>query len=148
MADNPYAPPGASTEPLEPADEVVFEVSIDCASCGARIRIGDERCAGCRRRVSRDEKRALRMRWESSDREVARAGDHSFWGRVAILGVSAIATVQGGFFLAFELRAAAVWVFASAVLLWAMFAWSLRAPLPAYVGALIIYGIAWVVQIV
>jgi hypothetical protein len=147
MGDNPYAPPSAATGYVPAADEPVYEVSIDCATCGARIRLGDERCPGCQRATTRDQKRALRQRWESSDREVAKSSDSSYWGRLAIAVVAFLSTGQGLFLFFVEEGLPAKWITGSALLLWAAFVLSLRSPLWGCVAALAIYGVSWLAQI-
>jgi hypothetical protein len=69
-------------------------VSIHCSTCDTKIRIGDERCTSCKRKVTSDEIEALRRRWEASDPEARRRGDAVAYGRGALLVVAGLAFIE------------------------------------------------------
>jgi hypothetical protein len=122
MDENPYAAPRAAASP--PVEELGFVVSIPCSDCPGQIRLGEERCSGCGRAVTPDESRALRERWAASDSQAAKWVEESYWGRVAMGGAAAIATLQA--LLALESTPALTWGILGAVVLWGLFAWSFR----------------------
>jgi hypothetical protein len=70
-------------------------VSIQCSACGAKIRLGDEHCPSCTRKVTRDELAALRQRWEAGDPAARRRGDAVAYGRAALLIVGGLTFVEG-----------------------------------------------------
>jgi hypothetical protein len=67
----------------------VLTVSVPCEFCDAKLRIGDDFCPECGRRVSDETKRALRERWEASDSSAAERQKHlrTASGTIAVLGV-------------------------------------------------------------
>jgi hypothetical protein len=147
MSDDPYLPPKVNLE-SPPAGDTAPAISINCLSCGGVIYLGDSGCSGCRTPVSKDDQRVLRERWAASSRDVARAVESSYWGRAAIALAAGLSLSQAAF-LAFAGRdAAAAWHFAPALLLLGSFVFSLRAPLPAGVIALVVFCLGWMVQIV
>ena len=145
MADNPYTPPRAESEP-DATDASGLAVSIMCPACRTNVHIGEDACSRCRRTVTKDEKRALQRRWEATDREVAKASEQSYWGRVSIAIAAALATIQAAFLLAIPSLAAGAMIVA--IGLWALFAWSFKGPLSAAVAALSLYSLWWLGQLV
>jgi hypothetical protein len=147
MADNPYRPPRSEGEPV-PQEESGLSVSIICPACGKDVHVGQDACAGCGRPLSKDERRALQRRWEASDREVARAADDTYWGRVAI-GVAAAMASLSVVVVTVKLQVvASAATFAVALLLWGLFVVSFWQPLVACACALAVYGLTWLAQIV
>jgi hypothetical protein len=145
LAIDPYAPPKAADQPVSP-DDSAFAVSILCRSCSANIRIGDDVCPGCRRTVTRDQKRALQDRWEGSDRDVARASEDTYWARASLAIAATVATIQAAFLLA--VPALAIAGFGVAFVLWVLFVLGFRTPLGAGVAGLTIYVLVWLGQAV
>jgi hypothetical protein len=115
-------------------------VSIQCSTCGAQIRLGEESCASCGRKISRDESDALRRRWEAADPEAARRSDVVAHGRAALLVVAALAFMDAIVYgvigesvptLAFDLVITASMI--------ALFFVGARRPLGAMVAGLTVY---------
>jgi hypothetical protein len=144
MADNPYSPPRAASEP-DP-DEVGLAVSIVCPACRSNIHIGDDACKKCGRGVTKDEKRALERRWEASDPDVATASDNRYWGQVSIAVAAALALIQAAFLAG--IPAVMMGGLAVALVLCGLFVWSFRSPLAACVCALAVYSLWWLGQLV
>jgi hypothetical protein len=144
MADNPYSPPRAASEP-DP-DPVGVAVSIVCPACRTNVHIGDDACRKCGRRVTNDEKRALQRRWEASDPDVATASENRYWGRVSIAVAAALELIQAAFLAG--IPAVMMGGLAVALVLWGLFVWSFRSPLAACVGALAVYSLWWLGQLV
>jgi hypothetical protein len=141
MDENPYAPPHAPTD-NPPSEELGFVVSILCSSCPRQIRLGEERCSGCGREVTSEERRALRDRWAASDSQAAKWVEEAWWGRVAMGAGAAMATVQALLSLESGMFA---WGVVGAIVLWALFAWSFhdgRRAAGVAVGAYLVWWIA------
>jgi hypothetical protein len=147
MDRNPFAAPAAPiADPVDRTEDPSLAVSIVCPQCRANIGIGEERCGGCRRAVTKDERRALERRWEAFDPAVAKAAKQTGWGRVSIGLAASLATLQ--VLVSWSLAGEALWPGGVALVLWALFAWSFRSSGPASAVALAVYVVSWLVQIV
>jgi hypothetical protein len=115
-------------------------VSIRCSTCGAKIKLGDESCTSCKRQVTKDERDALRRRWEGADPEAARHGLAVAYGRAALLVVAGLAFIEGLVYgvIGESMPTLAFGAAISAIMI-ALFFWGRRRPLTAMVAGLALY---------
>jgi len=115
-------------------------VSINCSTCSSQIRLGHEQCPSCGREVTRDERDALRRRWEGTDPEAARLGDVVAYGRAALLVVAGLSLIEAFVYGALgESAPAFVFGVAISAIMVALFFFGRRRPLAAMVVGLAAY---------
>jgi hypothetical protein len=124
-----------------------LRVSILCSVCAAAVYMGEELCAKCGRRLTKDELRALQTRWEAADPEAARNIDRVHYSRIIITVVAGITAVYGLFLWSIvDFDAASVLIALSIgflLLVGASFRW----PFVSIAVATTTYLLVWLVQL-
>ncbi len=123
-----------------------ISVSIGCAGCGGKVRLGETGCSTCGRPATPDELAALQRRWEAADPEAARRASRVQLGRVLIPVVGGLSAVWGLVVWGVIDFKAAAFQFIVAAAFALLFATSFRWRLRSTIGAAVFYLLAWTIQ--